>query len=308
MPQSTAYSGIYPSTSPPRGGHGGAAPVLDPYKNISNGQGAAIANFDAQLGTDYQPGHYRRKYESAAQNGAWGREWGTCGRMTLVRQEGAATTIIPALCGCWSCELCGIRRAAWLKAQIRAAVPTYGLEWFWTLTLSTNTCTAPESFTVITSAWNRCHTLLSKHYGRYSYVWTVEATSQGYAHLHLLSSLRISSHAMHGRWHQATGGSFGAKVEPARSSRAADYLAKYCAKQATLRRLPGWDALRNRRAFSKSRNIEFEPFRSPGGGDWSVMPRAYWDVAEQLRGSGVVLAERVTGVPVLKVAHLEVVS
>lgn len=197
--------------------------------------------------------------------------------------------------------MCGVRRAAWLKAQLRAAMPRHGLQWFWTLTLSTHMCSAPESFEDVTDYWDNCRRGLQKAHGRFSYVWTIEPTKQGYAHLHLLCSLRISNHELHGRWHTSTHGSFGAKVESVRSDRAANYLAKYCAKQASLRAQPGWDHLKHKRVFSKSRDVQFEPFKPAGDGTWEVVDRPYWDSAELLRGSGRVVAERVKGIPYLRV-------
>lgn len=277
------------------GGHGGAAPVLDPYKNIS-------------ARPEFEPGRYKRQYEGFARSGAWGYRENTCGTMTLRRLEGATVTIMPALCGCWACGLCGIRRAAWLKAQVNAAVPTYALNSFWTLTLSTKSCTAVESFEVITGYWNNCHRGLTKAHGRFSYLWVVEATAQQYAHLHLLCSLQVSNHELHGRWHTATHGSFGAKVEPVRSDRAANYLAKYCAKQATLRRQPGWEVLAGKRVFSKSSDLHFESFKPVGDGTWEMLSRPYWESAAELRRSARVLSERTKGVPLMRATTLEVLA
>lgn len=266
------------------------SPLLDPYKNIST-----------TADRDYAPGRYRKQYEQASTNGAWGHEWGTCGKRSLLRTEGGVTTLLPALCGCFSCQLCGVRRAAWLKEQIGQAVPRYQLRWFWTLTIWTETCTPPESFALATAAWNWTRKDLARAHGRFSYLWTVEATKRGYAHLHLLASLSVSRVELSERWRTSTRGSFVVDVQSVRSERAANYLAKYCIQQATLRREPTLDELRGKRLFSKSRDVQFEPFRSPGDGSWAMIERPYWSMAAELRQRAPVLSERVQGVPCLQV-------
>lgn len=265
------------------------ASPLDPYKNICTDRG------------DYAPGRYRKQYEQAATNGAWGQQWGTCGKRSLLRTEGGVTTLLPALCGCFGCQLCGVRRAAWLKEQIGQAVPRYDLRWFWTLTIWTESCTPAESFALATAAWHVTRTRLGEAHGRFSYLWTIEATKAGYAHLHLLAALDVPRVELSERWRSATHGSFIVDVQPVRSDRAANYLAKYCIQQATIRRELGGDELRGKRLFSKSRNVHFEPFRSPGDGSWAMIERPYWDMAAELRSRAPVLSERVQGVPCLQV-------
>lgn len=267
--------------------------MLDPYKNNCPQDGAQKS---------LTRGHYRRQYEAFATSGAWGHEWSRCGRMTLMKQEGATITVVPALCGCWTCELCGVRRVAWLKEQIGLAVPRYALRWFWTLPIDTKSCTGPESFALVTRAWHALCKALQKVYGRFSFVWTVEATKRGYAHLHVLTTLRVSAHELHDRWHTASSGSYMVKALPVNDKRVANYLAKYCVQQATLRRQPGWESLKGRRLFSKSRDVQFEPFTPEGDGSWQVVDRPYWDLAARLRQEGHVLAERTKGVPSLRVA------
>ena len=87
-------------------------------------------------------------------------------------------------------------------------------------------------------------------------------------------------------------------------AKASNYLAKYCVQQATLRQDPAWAQLAGKRMFSKSRDVQFEPFRTrseDAGGAWEVWERPYWDAAAKLRSVAPVACERVAGVPSLTV-------
>lgn len=269
-------------------------PLLDPVENISTGVRPAVGD-----------GRHRRAYLAASTSEGWGEQGHTCGAQTLVHRTSDYVQIAPVLCDRWACKLCGPRRVAWLKKQIGQAVERYELRHFWTLTVWTETCTAVESFEHVQASWNRLRTTLTKHYGKFSYVWTVEATKQGYAHLHLLTTLKISRGELSRRWREASRGSFIVDVQPIHSTRAANYLAKYCVQQATLRQDPAWAQLAGKRMFSKSRGIEFDPFRgaeSVSDKAWEVVAVPYWEMAARLRAGAPVRSERVRGVPVLTVA------
>jgi len=249
-------------------------------------------------------GRYRRAYLAAARSEGWGQAGARCGQRTMVCAEGGTVRIAPQLCDTWACKVCGPRRVAWLKRQLGAAVERHGLEQFWTLTIWTKTCTPVESFEVATRAWHKLRTRLQQVHGRFSFVWTIEATKQGYAHLHLLTSLPISRRELSDRWCQASGGSFVVDTQPIASTKASNYLAKYCVQQATLRQDPAWAQLAGKRMFSKSRDVQFEPFRTRSegaGGTWEVWERPYWDAAAKLRSVAPVASERVAGVPSLTV-------
>lgn len=268
-------------------------PLLDPVENISTGVRPAIGD-----------GRHRRAYLAASTSEGWGEQGHTCGAQTLVHRANDYVQIAPVLCDRWSCRLCGPRRVAWLKREIATARPRHNLHQFWTLPLDTNGCTAPDSFEVIQQSWNRLRKTLVQHYGPFSYVWTVEATKRGYAHLHLLTSLKISRSRLSNLWRVAARGSYIVYAEPASSERAANYLAKYCVKQATLRQSPEWAHLANKRMFSKSRDIKFASFRgSEGTSDkaWEVVGVPYWEMNARLRAGRPVLSERVRGVPALTV-------
>lgn len=275
-------------------------PLLDPVENISTGVRPSVGD-----------GRHRRAYLAASTSEGWGEQGHTCGAQTLVHRASDYVQIAPVLCDRWSCRLCGPRRVAWLKREIAAARPLHNLHQFWTLPLDTNGCTAPESFEVIQQSWNRLRKTLVKHYGPFSYVWTVEATKRGYAHLHLLTSLKISRSRLSNLWRVAARGSYIVYAEPASSERAANYLAKYCVKQATLRQSPEWAHLANKRMFSKSRDIKFAPFRGSEGTSekaWEVVGVPYWEMAARLRAGRPVLSQRVRGVPALTVGAARVPS
>lgn len=274
--------------------------LLDPVENISTAVRPAVGD-----------GRHRRAYLAASTSEGWGEQGHTCGAQTLVYRASDYVQIAPVLCDRWSCRLCGPRRVAWLKREIVAARPRHNLHQFWTLPLDTNGCTAPESFEHIQASWNRLRKTLVQHYGPFSYVWTVEATKRGYAHLHLLTSLKISRSRLSNLWRVAARGSYIVYAEPASSERAANYLAKYCVKQATLRQSPEWAHLANKRMFSKSRDIKFARFRGSEGTSekaWEVVGVPYWEMAARLRAGRPVLSQRVRGVPALTVGAVTVPS
>lgn len=232
-------------------GGGTGAAVLDSVENIS-----------PRL--VFAPGHYHRQYLAVARNGIWGTIAGAaCGGSCLVKVDGSETFIYPMLCDMWSCQLCGPRKAAWLKRQLRELLRSGRLSSFWTLTVWTETCTAEESSRLITGWWDTLGKRLRKQYGKFSYIWLMEQTKQGYAHLHLLTSLDIEQTALSSDWRDIAG-AWVVDVQPVHSDRAGDYVAKYCTQQAQQRLEPGYEHLKGRRFYSTSRDVHMEPFRALG--------------------------------------------
>jgi hypothetical protein len=282
---------------------------LDPVENISTRMasvpgGNSVPYVADSDGAGLLPGHYRRQYLAASRSPDWGGEGSICGGSCLVLAVDGGLRLLPVLCDMWACRLCGPRRAAWLKREVAEARVRHDLSWFWTLTVWTESCTAVESFRLVSVAWNVVRTDLVKAHGRFPYVWTVEPTKRGYAHLHLLTGLAVDRAELSRRWKAATGGSWVVDVQASAGERAANYLAKYVTKQATMRRDPEWQELQGKRAFSKSRDVQFRPFRSVAeeAAGWQVWHRPYWPAAAALRSAGVVLREQVAGVPALVVA------
>jgi len=279
---------------------------LDPVENICKSPVGEVRSLSAPtVGmSTVGDGRHRRAYLAAARSEGWGQAGARCGQRTMVCAEGGTVRIAPQLCDTWACKVCGPRRVAWLKRQLGQAVERHGLDQFWTLTIWTKTCTPVESFELVTKAWHKLRTRLQQLYGHFSFVWTIEATKRGYAHLHLLTSLPIARRELSDRWRQASGGSFVVDTQPIASAKASNYLAKYCVQQATLRQEPAWAQLAGKRMFSKSRDVVFEPFRTrseDAGGAWEVWERPYWDAAARLRSVAPVACERVAGVPSLVV-------
>lgn len=258
-------------------------------------------------------GHYRRQYLATATNQIWGTEAGTCGVRTLWRHEDGQYRIMPALCARWSCLLCGPMRAAWLKRQLREAQERYALDYFWTLTIWTELMPARWSDQHITWAWNRLRTTLVRKFGPISYIWIREHTQAGYAHLHLVCDLPIEKMDLSALWKEASGGSYIVDVQPVETQYVADYLSKYCTQEATARALPGMEHLANKRLFSKSRDVRFEPFKAPGAkieitdqetgevrqvSPWRIGNRPYWTERKRLsREHGPPIRERIHGQP-----------
>ena len=258
-------------------------------------------------------GHFRRQYQTAARNGLWGTAAGTCGVRTMWRIVDGAYRIMPAVCARWTCLLCGPMKAAWLKRELNLARQRHALDYFWTLTIWTETMPAAWSDVAITKAWNRLRTNLVRRFGPISYVWLREHTKAGYAHLHLLCDLPIAQADLSDLWRDATGGSYIVDVQPVESARASDYLAKYCTQEATARGEPGMEHMRGRRLFSTSRDIKFAPFKAPGTriefldeetgeltmrSAYRTMSVPYWVEHERLkRAHGPPIVERLHGQP-----------
>jgi hypothetical protein len=184
-----------------------------------------------------------------------------------------------------------------LKREIQNAIERHNLTRFITLTLRTEGSPV-ESYDAVTAAWNRLRTTLRARYGAFSYIWTVEPTQAGYAHLHILTNLDIDTGELSKRWKKATGGSWRVSVGEVKSQGVASYIVKDAVRFADMRLDREWSELRGKRVFSKSQDIQFAPFRgSKTGGGWRVWDRPYWQAARALRDSTLVVQERTSGVP-----------
>lgn len=206
----------------------------------------------------------------------------------------------PAMCDRWACPSCGPRKAVWVRDNVAGAQVRYGLDYFCTTTVRTSSCSAAESYVFASVAWNRLRTALRRDYGAFSYVKVVEPTKKGYAHHHLLMSLSVPIGELSTRWLAATGTSWVVDVQPVQSERAANYLAKYCAKQApALRELLGEESPRLK-MYSKSRDVAFTALRGSSELGWSVC-RAPWKQAAAWSSSVLpVISSRTVGMPAMK--------
>jgi hypothetical protein len=105
-------------------------------------------------------------------------------------------------------------------------VAVYDLRWYWTLTLSTNACTAEESDRYVMASWARLRRALWRRYGAFAYVGIPEVTQRGYVHLNLYASVHITEADLSALWHTASHGSNRVAVRPVYSNRLALYLMK----------------------------------------------------------------------------------
>lgn len=263
-------------------------------------QCAPIGAIDYEQEARRERGYYRRRYRAFATSGGWGVEGAGCGSSVLVRYKLGELAIMPVLCDTWACHLCGTRRAAWFKRQANRCLDEYGLAYFWTLTIRRSDEPSRgeqiASFYRAKASWNILRTNLVRDFGKFSYVWVVESTKAGIAHLHLLCSLDVDPSELARRWELATGDSYVVDVEPIESGRAADYLAKYITQQVGDRPAE----LKGTRVFSKSRDVQFEPFRrkSDDASAWFRWSRPYWDAIGRLVQSGAdLLHAHEVGVP-----------
>ena len=129
-------------------------------------------------------------------------------------------------------------------------------------------------------------------------------------HLHLLTNYDPGRSVLSAVWMKATGDSWVTDDEPIRDEgNAANYIAKYCTEQATIRRQAAWADLRHKHNFGKSQNVAFEPFRAKAErtavdeqtgevvSAWERIDVPYWTYVAQLKGRLRPVVERVQGTP-----------
>jgi len=169
-------------------------------------------------------------------------------------------------------------------------------------------------FERIQACWNRARLALSRRAKRegieLKYVWVIETTKAGMPHLHLLTNYDPGRSVLSAVWMRATGDSWVTDDEPIRDEgNAANYIAKYCTEQATIRRQAAWADLRHKHNFGKSQNVAFEPFRAKAErtavdeqtgevvSAWERIDVPYWTYVAQLKGRLRPVVERVQGTP-----------
>src|ERR1035437_7004576 len=162
----------------------------------------------------HHKGEKRESYLRAASEHGWGQAHTSgCGGMSLLREQDGQIMVLPALCGCWRCALCGPRRAAWLTAQIARLVDAQELERFWTLTLiravdEPTPADVARANTHLTKSFNNFVRAARRAYPAFQYVWSREHTEAHWPHLHLLTNLPVSQSKLSAMWFRATGDSW----------------------------------------------------------------------------------------------------
>ena len=261
------------------------------------------------LWATHHKGEKREAYLRAASEHGWGQTGGPrCGGMSLLREQDGQIMVLPALCGCWRCALCGPRRAAWLTAQIARLVDAQELERFWTLTLiravdEPTPADVAKANTYLTKSFHNFVRAARRVYPAFQYVWTREHTVKLWPHLHLVTNLPLSRSALSALWFKASHGSFIVDAKPREIIRSGSYLAKYVCDEAVSEVRPKYA-----RAFSKSRSVRMEPFRpkSQHPQSWRMAHRAYWATVQLRIVMGDTVARQKTqGAPwcVLLAAH-----
>lgn len=192
-----------------------------------------------------------------------------CTGLVAEKWELGKATFRPVRCHSWACPRCGYTRASWLKRQVEQSMKKYGLTRFVTLTLSTKKVSQADSEVWLKESWNRLRLALSRRYPDLEFIWVMEYTKRGQAHLHLLVNTYIPQALLSNLWEQASGGSRIVDIRYVGTTAAARYIAKYVGKEAGRRRLAGVARV-NAHLFGTSRGIEFEPYRKKSQG-WIVV-------------------------------------
>lgn len=227
----------------------------------------------------------------------WGTSDSACGKWCVYKSDEYTTTYVPVLCKQWSCDVCGFYRKAWLVRNVVRAMEEHKLTRFWVLTLQANTRTPEQSHEDVRGAWHKLHDRLVKRYGHFEYVWTVESTKRGIAHLNLLVSVFLPHAEMRAMWREITGDSDNVRFKEMSGTGAARYIAKYVAKEARARRDAGMRA-RQHHLFGRSRNIHFDAFSESTKG-WQLKLQGWKENAEWLRRNCEPLVE--TMVPSIRI-------
>ena len=227
----------------------------------------------------HHKGEKRESYLRAASEHGWGQAGSDgCGTISLLREQDGEVMVLPALCGCWRCALCGPRRAAWLTEQIARLVDAQELERFWTFSLirsveNPTKADVAKANRHLGASFNRFRLAARRAYPAFQYVWSREHTEAHWPHLHLITNLPLSRSKLSAMWFRATGDSWIVDAKPREIIRSGSYLAKYVCDEAVSEVRPKYA-----RAFSKSRAVRMEPFRpkSQHPQSWRMAHRAYW--------------------------------
>lgn len=157
-------------------------------------------------------------------------------------------------CNSWSCPECAKR-----KARRVAKTTKKGLEGetirFVTLTMCPSK-NLTESARNIKEAWNRLRLAITRRFGTFKYVWTIEGhKSTGMPHLHILLNKYIPQKWLSRSAYRA-GFGYVADIRKVKTNDAFDYVVKYLGKglgSKTLERIMKEQRLRR---WSKSRSIK----------------------------------------------------
>lgn len=244
---------------------------------------------------------FKDLHRDAWRGESWGVPGAPCGGATAEKLEDGRLTVVPLLCGKWSCPMCGWLRYYWFVTELRRAMKRHGLRYFWTLTIRQGYCTPQESYVEIQKGWNRLRTAIVRKYGALAYVWVVEGQKNGMAHLHLVWDRYVDVDWLRAAWERSFPGSRQVHVGRIGSDDGPGYLAKYLGKESgrSLVTEEGVD-LWGKHRWGRSRGIDFRPYRVPTGG-WTVVWEAYKDRLGEAVSRGALLESQEFGVPTMLV-------
>lgn len=111
-----------------------------------------------------------------------------------------------ALCRSLACLACGPSNRAEVRKQVEEAVQRHKLWRQATLTLSTHECPPARSAKHIKKALKKLFGRIRRAYGPFQYLWVLEYTDQGMAHLHVLVDIYIKQDWLSKAWVASGGG------------------------------------------------------------------------------------------------------
>lgn len=288
---------MYSETAPGEGLDKSRADVT-PYAGVRLDSLANISTDRVNAGAG-RAWRYKDRHLYGWLDESWGQAGAACGGAVAEKVEGDRVTVVPLLCGKWSCPICGYLRFRWFVRELKQAARKHGLRYFWTLTIKQGTCSPQESYSEIQKGWNRLRVALARKYGHVEYVWVVEGQKNGMAHLHLVWDKYVDVEWLRAEWEKSFPGSRQVHVEVIDPERGAGYMAKYLGKEMgrALVTAEGVD-LTGKHRWGRSRGIDFRPYRVPAKG-WDVRWIAFKEYAKFALARGVVSEMEYVGVPSL---------
>src|SRR6266705_2772445 len=151
-----------------------------------------------------------------------------CGQFTLVGKSltDNKTQFQRLKCKCWSCSLCGPRRARRYRYGIRAAAEQLKLQRFLTLTLDPDKIEG-DPVVHLRETFNKLRTYLRRKFGSApKYIAVLEFHDNGKPHLHVLVDRFIEQAWLSAAW-EAIGGGRIVDIRFVDLHRVSHYLAKY---------------------------------------------------------------------------------
>ncbi|MDP2736064.1 MAG: hypothetical protein Q8P12_07760 [bacterium] len=168
-----------------------------------------------------------------------------------------------------SCQYCGPKRAAAIRAAILKVAIENKLTRLMTLTLDPKKLPPGcETVAYIRESWRKFRVYLTREFHRpVKFVAVLEFQKNGNAHLHILVDRYIESEWIRENW-QAVGGGQIVDIRLVDMHRIALYLSKYLTKEL-LNTCPS-----GKRRVSVCRAIILFPKRTPSG--WRWFPTSFW--------------------------------